>query len=71
MNDEGRSEWIKTMIERGHTPIMDDVVDPHVDIFVTNNGIHNGPGCATCGWTTCWHCTPVEKIPECTSKKDT
>ncbi len=51
------------MKERGHTPIMKD---DELDMFVMDIAYHNGPGCSTCGWSTCWHCNrdPNEAVPE-------
>lgn len=55
--------FIAAMIAKGHTPRMND--DGSVDIFVTDVGHHNGPGCSVCRDTWCQHCTAPEKIEPC------
>lgn len=64
---EQREEWLAAMKAKGHTPIMWGREKPYLDIFVTNDYIHNGPGCSVCRWTTCWHCDTIEDIPQCWS----
>ena len=57
------------MKERGHTPIMMDWGDgepAHLDVFVCEEGWHNGPGCETCGASWCHHCLQPESIQPCT-----
>lgn len=39
-----------------------------IDIFVRDNGFHNGPGCELCGESWCHHCEG--EIEPCTGKKD-
>jgi len=56
--------WYEAMKLKGHMPIMDE--DGDLDCWVTNYDIHNGPGCAVCGWTCCEHCDSIDDIPECT-----
>jgi hypothetical protein len=59
-------KWVAAMKAKGHTPRMVDWPDgPDLDIFFTDAGFHNGPGCDTCGWTCCMHCDDVGRIPEC------
>src|SRR5690242_5942765 len=60
--EEYQKRWWAAFSAAGHEPRM---VDDVPDIFVTGHGHHNGPGCALCGWTTCWHCNGPEKIPQC------
>jgi hypothetical protein len=61
--------WFDAMVSKGHTPIIAPWTnDPVLDIFVTDVGFHNGPGCATCGWTCCMHCDEIADIPECDQK---
>ena len=66
-----KQQWFDAMISKDHTPIMDSSYtnEPILDIFVTDVGLHNGPGCATCGWTDCMYCIDIEDIPECKGDK--
>ena len=61
--------FIKEMVRKGHTLIQGG---GDVDIFVTDHGEHNGPGCSVCGWTVCWHCVSCnpEVIPLCSNQKE-
>ena len=64
--DEFQKIWLNAFRNKGHTPV---IAWGSVDMFVTAQGIHNGPGCSKCGWTTCWHCNPdVADIPKCAEK---
>jgi hypothetical protein len=49
----------------GHTWIVDD--NGAVDVFVLDNGFHNGPGCSACGEWSCEHCTPDCWQEECSA----
>jgi len=65
--DEWRKRWFETAEERGHKLIRDQ--DGDVDQFVEGGGFHNGPGCETCGWSTCMHCAAdFSRIPVCKSE---
>lgn len=62
---ENLKKWELAMKVKGHSPIMYEGV---LDAFVLDENFHNGPGCSTCGWSVCWHCSPdLEKIPQCSS----
>jgi hypothetical protein len=65
--DEWEAHWMATFRAQGHSPVMHGDDPEWVDKFVTEGGFHNGPGCKTCGWTTCYHCTPASEIPKCTA----
>ena len=39
--------------------------DGRIDLFVTDKGFHNGPGCTVCGFTFCHHCNPEGIDTEC------
>lgn len=56
-------KWFDAMRAHGHMPRMDK--DGHLDVWVEEEGEHNGPGCETCGWSCCMWCRSVEDIPEC------
>lgn len=65
--EERAAHWEKVMRERGHVPKLDDAC---LDIFAVSTYHHNGPGCARCGWSICWHCDrDAEKVvpPTCES----
>ena len=66
ISEEKLIEWANALERRGHKPVMDAGV---LDIFVEEYGTHNGPGCETCGWSTCWHCNGPETIPECSENQ--
>ena len=61
--DRWRAGWMEVFSARGHSPVLDE--DGNPDLFVTSPNGHNGPGCITCGWTTCMHCCAVDRIPSC------
>lgn len=65
--DEYREGWFDAFKAAGHTPVTDE--DGDVDTFVTDSGLHNGPGCKTCGWSDCMHCRSASNIPACTGEK--
>lgn len=65
--DQQIEKWTQEMRKQGHAPILND--DGRLEFFASSEGIHNGPGCSTCGWTTCWHCNHKMNIPQCTSKE--
>jgi hypothetical protein len=67
MSDTKKEEWKAAMEAKGHTPIMMQYPggEPELDIWVVEQGYHNGPGCSTCGWSTCQHCNRLMIIPEC------
>lgn len=56
--------WITAMKAKGHVPRLNEDGDG-VDIFVTDSGYHNGPGCSICDETWCMHCTNPDKIEPC------
>ena len=56
--------WKTAMEAKGHVPVLDEH-DHLLDTFVLSEGFHNGPGCARCRWSCCWHCDEIESIPEC------
>jgi hypothetical protein len=56
------SEYHKKLEAAGHKLIRDD--DGYIDIFVLDEGYHNGPGCELCGESWCHHCEPT--ITPCT-----
>lgn len=58
------SEWFDAMRAKGHVPKMSS---GDLDIFVLDEGFHNGPGCETCGWSCCWHCEGIDDIPPCSN----
>jgi len=62
-----REIWKKKMIEKGHDPVIQE--NDTLDVFVVDANNCNGPGCKTCGWSTCWHCNHKIEIPECKEKK--
>lgn len=51
------------MEAKGHTPVVNE--DGELNLFVFSTGLHNGPGCATCGWSCCWHCDGTNAITKC------
>jgi hypothetical protein len=55
-------DWFLAMKAKGHLPRMSN---GRIDMFVEDAGCHNGPGCETCDWSCCEHCTGIEDIPEC------
>lgn len=61
--------WEAAMVDMGHTPIMND--RGYLDFFAHDQGNHNGPACATCGWSVCWHCNPdpLTAVTECEKRK--
>jgi len=61
-HDAYRRAWWRKFRAQGHKPIK---VGGYINIFVTDSGYHNGPGCTKCGWTACWHCSGPEDIPKC------
>lgn len=63
--------WKKVMLERGHSPILDED-NGKLDNFVYDNGFHNGPGCSKCGWMICWNCEsdPYKAVQEKCGGKD-
>lgn len=58
--------WTEAFLAAGHTFVLGE--DGRPDFFVMSIDIHNGPRCATCGWTCCEHCTPAKEIPPCSEK---
>lgn len=60
---EEKERWMEAMKAKGHVPVVED--DGSLDMFVCDGGYHNGPGCSSCGWSTCHHCERIEDIPEC------
>jgi len=66
-HDDWTRAWLAAAREKGHT-LRTWGDDGHVDIFVTDAGFHNGPGCETCGWSACMHCDwQAKKIPQCSA----
>lgn len=63
--DEKRDAWEAAMRKRGHEPELSDD-DGRLEIFAHSVGIHNGPACIRCGWSTCVHCNDEMIIPDCT-----
>lgn len=70
--EEHEAAWRKAFLAAGHTFIMtvpdegDEEHDPpRPNMWVVDHGFHNGPGCATCGWSCCMHCQKAELIPKC------
>ena len=57
------ADWIAALKAKGHTPILDE--DGDLDMWVCDYGIHNGPGCDTCGETWCQHCNRPADIGPC------
>lgn len=57
---------------KGHVWKRDDMVYPDgyvpPDIFALSEGYHNGPECASCGYSYCQHCT--SRITKCPSPKE-
>lgn len=62
-------EWIDALKAKGHVPRMVSYEEgeTYLNMFVLDCGFHNGPGCETCGWSTCEHCNDVDAIPKCKS----
>lgn len=65
--DAKQEKWMKALQDKGHTPVMDG---GQLEMFVTDNDFHNGPGCSECGWTTCWHCNTEASIPQCSARAE-
>ena len=60
--DKKEKLWYDIMVERGHTPIMDEYDgEKELNYFVYDYDHHNGPGCSVCNWSVCWHCEPDPK----------
>ena len=70
-NKEWNLEWCNAFEAQGHTFVLETEIPAgaskawDIDIFVYDHGRCNGPGCSTCHWSTCWHCTKAENIPPC------
>lgn len=58
--------WYDALVAKGHTPVMDD---GRIDIWVVDEGYHNGPGCKACGRSWCWHCYKPDDVTECSCRK--
>jgi len=56
-------QWFDAMRAKGHMPCVEST--GYLDIFVCDEGFHNGPGCETCHWSICYHCYDLKDIPEC------
>jgi hypothetical protein len=68
-SEEWREAWFEAVAAKGHVLKDYDDEPGRIDLFVTSGGIHNGPGCTKCGWTTCMHCDwKADNIPACTEE---
>lgn len=71
--DKWQAAWLAKAAERGHTLKVYGDGDLDIDLFAgASHGIHNGPLCERCQWSTCMHCNAdPEAIPVCNpSKRD-
>ncbi len=66
--DDKDKIWYDALVKKGHTPFMTSRGD--LDMFLYEDGIHNGPGCTKCLWSFCieHHCDNIDKIPVCPEK---
>jgi len=58
-----KEEWLAHAERLGHVLKRDE--DGCIDIWVTDSGFHNGPGCESCGHSWCYHCTPSSALRQC------
>lgn len=64
-----QAEWERVMRENGHTPKMRDEEDGGgVDWFAMSYELHNGPMCAVCFDSWCYHCSGVDAIRTCSGE---
>lgn len=66
LREKQRSTLLEAIKEKGHTLKLNSDGEP--DIHVMSSEFHNGPGCTTCHWTCCEHCSSPANVPECTAK---
>jgi hypothetical protein len=58
---------LERFIATGHALAVSDWTDDtdSVDVFFTSGGYCNGPGCAACHDSDCWHCDPDYEPKPC------